>query len=292
MPDVALQDVFVIGDPDIGDPTFSKTASSKIAADYVPVGSDYAAVEDSSLFKVGDEVVARRIVTAEWVASMGMNKLVRDGEKQTWIAPGTALDQPRTIVEIDPDLKKLRFDYPLTDKFDTATSAGGSIIAFTLPKGIASGNSVEFLDVRLAKDQSGLAIQDETAFGNVVSFSPWSQDNWARSIDSSGFLRFFKVAPKARRVTMRDLTMRRLSKTNTENGVPADILVEGTQVLVHRCTTVGVPKSATFSVATGPRQPGPVSVLEHTTTQPDHQIQPHQRWMTVRIVFPSLINQG
>lgn len=61
----------------------------------------------------------------------------------------------------------------------------------------------------------------------------------------------------------RDVVMRRDKETNTTAGLPADILIDGSQVLVHRCTTTGVPNSRTFTAATGALVSGPNVMLLH-----------------------------
>ncbi len=65
----------------------------------------------------GEYVVPRGLatpVTPEWLHLMGMDTLVRNGKKQTWVSGNFKTE--RTIVAITG--KRLRLDVPLTDSYD------------------------------------------------------------------------------------------------------------------------------------------------------------------------------
>src|SRR5581483_1465549 len=67
---------------------------------YVPSGATSFNVSDASGFHVGEPVVINRPVTAAWVHFVGMDTLVRNGQPQTWIAPGSVILTDRSITAI------------------------------------------------------------------------------------------------------------------------------------------------------------------------------------------------
>ncbi len=108
------------GDPHLafsvaGESKITPTGAAVTVADaYVPAGSMTFSVRDASGFKAGDRIQIIRPVTPEWLHLMGMDTLVRNGKKQTWVSGNFKTE--RTIVAING--KKLRFDVPLTDSYD------------------------------------------------------------------------------------------------------------------------------------------------------------------------------
>ncbi len=72
----------------------------------------------------GEYVVPRGLatpVTPEWLHLMGMDTLVRNGKKQTWVSGNFKTE--RTIVAITG--KRLRLDVPLTDSYDAKVPGAG-----------------------------------------------------------------------------------------------------------------------------------------------------------------------
>jgi hypothetical protein len=114
----------------------------------------------------------------------------------------------------------------------------------------------------------------------VVSFNPFSQDNWVRRVSASSFLSFFESQPESRRITIQDVIMYRTSPTSNKAGYPADIGLQGGSTLVLRCSTIGVKGSKAWSVATGSLVPGPISVVQYRSYLSEHIVEPHQRYGT------------
>jgi len=90
-------------------------AKLEITDDHVPAGASSFSVSDASSFKVGDPVLIARSVTAAWISFMGMDRLVRDGSLQTWIAPGSQHTWERKITAIAGN--RVTIDVPLSDSF-------------------------------------------------------------------------------------------------------------------------------------------------------------------------------
>jgi len=57
-------------------------ALSVISQSYLPLGATSAEVESASEFTVGSSIILRRVVNKEWVATMGMDNLTRDGKQE------------------------------------------------------------------------------------------------------------------------------------------------------------------------------------------------------------------
>ncbi len=93
---------------------------------YVPSGTDSFHVSDATSFKVGDTVRISRPVTKDWLHFMGMDTLVREGRKQTWISGETVTQ--RTIRGINGN--QIMLDMPLTDSLDAkyVSPPGGSMV--------------------------------------------------------------------------------------------------------------------------------------------------------------------
>jgi hypothetical protein len=113
---------------DIPDDIPNYKYSTAITDKYVPVGATSLRVQDPNNFAIGDSVAIVRRVSTEWVAVMvgrlqsprgclhsaqGMDKLVRDGVKQTWLPINSTLNQYRVISDIQKST--IFFDVPTTD---------------------------------------------------------------------------------------------------------------------------------------------------------------------------------
>jgi hypothetical protein len=101
-------------------------AKTRVADAYLPSGSTSFNVVNATGFAPGDTVSVRKSVTPEWVKFMGMDDLVRDGKKQTWLAVGRVLATERTVQAVDGN--RITLDVPLADSYDAK---------FTGPQGTA-----------------------------------------------------------------------------------------------------------------------------------------------------------
>jgi len=92
----------------IGKPSFFSDA-------YVPSGTYSFNLSDVSGLNINDTIRIIRPVTNAWVNFMGMDTLVRDGRKQTWITGEITTDRViKNIVD-----KTITVDVPLTDSYDS-----------------------------------------------------------------------------------------------------------------------------------------------------------------------------
>src|SRR5882724_10727265 len=142
-----------------GSGSYTRGTAVSITDSYVPVGSRRFNVSDASGLKVGDTVLISRPVTAPWIAFMNMDKLVRNGLPQTWIAPGSEVLTDRTITHIWGT--RITIDAPLTDSFDSQylNPPGGSIATYTFPGRIAQVGIEHLSIVAPAQEVSGTQYQ-------------------------------------------------------------------------------------------------------------------------------------
>ena len=88
--------------------------ATTIADNYVPAGASSFNVADASALTVGDSIRITRPVTEEWVRFMGMDKLTRGGQKQTWVSGN--IETERVILKLEKN--KIIVDVPLNDSYD------------------------------------------------------------------------------------------------------------------------------------------------------------------------------
>lgn len=261
--------------------------STNIIDQYVPIGSSQITVNstfnstsnDTIGLRPGDVVFVQRQVTEQWVRANGMADLFRSGERQTWLEEDIVIRQPREIKSIAGNTVTLNI--PLTDALDTTQDyMSPFLVAFT-PPAVSSEMGLENLSLALSPSCSGVSF-DSQCDNPAILFPPWTTNSWARNLDISGFNFFITVEYNASRITLSDIVMTRdadaAMQGNTDRALPADILIEGTQVLVQDCAQRGLQTARSFTVMTGSVVPGPNAVLRHATESDDQTIVPHQRW--------------
>lgn len=89
--------------------------SSKLADSDVSSGSFSFNVTNVQGFNIGDTIRITKPVTDAWVRFMGMDEMVRNYKKQTWITGEITTD--RVIKKITD--KHITVDIPLTDNYDS-----------------------------------------------------------------------------------------------------------------------------------------------------------------------------
>ncbi|KAK4450921.1 hypothetical protein QBC34DRAFT_493434 [Podospora aff. communis PSN243] len=246
---------------------------------YVPIGSSRVTVDNVDGFEPGQRVFVQRQVTEAWVRANGMGDLVLYGEQQTWLKPGTVVRQPRTIKSVDGN--EVILDIPLTDALDTNSGLmQPSLVAFDPPP-ISAEMGIEDLSITLSPSCSGASLNTRCD-SPAISFTPWSSDSWARNLELTGFNFYIETQYNSSRITVQDVVMTRDADAkdagNTNRALPADILVQGTQLLVADCSQQGLETAASFAVMTGSLAPGPNAVVRFAVPSESQLIVPHQRW--------------
>ncbi|KAK0622674.1 hypothetical protein B0T14DRAFT_494290 [Immersiella caudata] len=276
----ALGDVPVVS---IGNGTLIPSVLPLHAADitdqYVPIGSSSVTVDNVTGFESGQRVFVQREVTDAWVRANGMTDLSLNGEQQIWLKSSTVVRQPRTITSVDGDTVTL--DIPLTDALDSNLDfMQPTLVAFNPPP-MSTEMGVEDLSIALSPTCSGATLNSHCD-SPAISFTSWSSDSWARNLELTGFNFYFETKYNSSRITIQDVVMTRDADArdagNTERALPADILVQGTQLMVADCSQRGLETAASFAVMTGSLAPGPNAVLRFRVPSDSQMIVPHQRW--------------
>jgi len=208
---------------------------------------------------------------------------------------GKILKQPRVIKSICGNV--ITVDVPLADSIDSAYDMEGQVVAYTAPAAASTEVGLENLSISLDPTCSGIILNNTGCSSKAITFSSYTTDSWVRNVDIVGFNQFVLAAPMAMRITIENVAMHRTNDSDGGAGSPADITIEGSQVLTTGCSTHGAINASSFSVVTGALVLGPNAVVNHFAEQSSQQIQPHQRWASGFLVETSnaslsFINRG
>ena len=251
----------------------------RIVDQYIPSGSDSFSVVDSSSFRVGQTILIIRPVTQAWVHFMGMDTLVRDGKKETWVSGQTQTE--RRIKSIEGN--KIILDIPLTDSFDAKyLDPPGATVMHTSEGGRISQVGLE--NFRIAAPGESVPI-------NVPLYRGFSMndvvDGWARDIAIENTHDSVNLGGGSMRITVENVRITHKVAT-TGAAKPADFSGGGTQLLFDRCTSQG---NNLFYFITGPRVSGPI-VVKDCVFKGDGHVQPHARWATGLLVENTQVPGG
>ncbi len=252
-------------------------AATTIADAYVPSGTLSFTVADATGLAAGDVIRITRPVTDAWLAFMGMDQLVRDGKKQTWVSGDISTE--RIIRKVEKNT--LTLDVPLSDSYDARyTAPAGTTVQKIIRQDAVSQIGIE--NFRIVSPAQSVTIND----GHNRAFSiSGITDGWARNIDI--FNTVNSVSVTARRITVDNISI--LHEVPTIGAAkPADLNGSGPQVLFNHCTITG---DNVFFLATGPKVTGPI-VLLNCVFKGNGWIQPHQRWATGLLVDGCQVPNG
>ena len=249
-----------------------------ITDSYVPSGANSFQLSDVTGFAAGDLIQISRPVTPAWVKFMGMDGLVRDGKKQTWITG--EINVERVIKKIESN--KVVLELPLTDNYDAAyLGTPGVSVVKVVASGEISQVGLELLRI-VSPAQSGTINEKAHKAFNIRG----AADAWARNIDVFNTVNSISVSD-AKRITLSRINI--YHETPTKGAAkPADLNGSGSQVLFDQCNIQG---DNVFYFATGAKVSGPI-VLLNCTFRGNGWIQPHQRWATGVLVDECNVPDG
>jgi len=250
-----------------GSGSATRGTAVSITDSYVPVGSRSFNVSDASGLKVGDTVLISHPVTVPWIAFMDMDKLVRNGAPQTWIAAGSEILTDRTITHIRGN--RITLDAPLTDSFDSQylNPPGGSVSTYEFPGRITQVGIEHLSIIAPAQEVSGTQYQ-------AIKLDD-AQNAWLRDVNIHDTQNTIVLGSHAKQITIDSVNVIH-SYAQSNSAAPFDFSLSGTQVLVNRCSVTG--QGNTWPFAPQSRLAGPVVVLNSTAD--DRGFDPHQRWAT------------
>lgn len=248
-----------------------------ISGTYVPSGATSFNVSDGSAFAVGDQIRISRPVTELWIHFMGMDSLVRDGKKQTWIKGETLTE--RKILKKEGN--QLTVDIPLTDSYDTKyLGPNGASVVRINTSGAISHTGAE--NLRIVSPPKVVTITER--FNKAININSCS-DSWIRDIEITNTVNSVSVG--GTRVTVDNVSI--MHSVATEGAAkPADFTAGGSQILFNRCTVKG---DNLFFFVTGARVSGPI-VLLNCVFNGKGWIQPHARWATGLLVDGCQVPDG
>ncbi|HTI08289.1 MAG TPA: hypothetical protein VL832_07020 [Puia sp.] len=255
----------------------TKGEPAKLADPYVPSGTNSFTLTEASRFAVGDTIRIIRPVTDAWIRFMGMNELVRNGKKQTWLNGEISTD--RVIRKIEKN--KVTVDVPLTDSYDAKyLDPPGVTVTKVASTGELSDIGIENFRI-VSPDQTGTIDEHHH---NAFSFGGLT-DGWARNIEVFNTVNSISIT--GRRITLDNIHITHNLPT-TGAAKPADLNGSGSQLLFNQCTVTG---DNLFFFATGAKVSGPI-VLLNCTFRGNGWIQPHQRWATGLLVDGCSVPDG
>jgi len=254
-------------------------AVAHIVESYVPSGAQSITLDNASSFAPGDAVRITRYTTPQWLHFMGMDRMTRDGEGETWV--GSSISTFRVVTGRHGN--ELSLDVPLTDSYDRKylRPEGAEVVK------VAIGGRIE---------QDGIESLHIVAPARSVGFTDplfrainlsGLRDGWIRDVLVDDTTEGIDADGNTSRVTIEDVLFRHTT-TITSSAKPADFALRGTQLLVVRCGSVG---NDLFYVITGARNQGPNVVLDSKFMGNGH-VQPHQRWATGLLVDNTEVPQG
>jgi len=245
----------------------------KFADAYVPSGASEIGLADVSGLKPGDTLQISRPVTAEWIQFMGMDTLVRNDKKQTWVSAGSELLTERTVIKLAGD--KVILDAPLTDSFDAKylAPAGGTATKCEISGRISQ---VGAENLRIVAPPQSVTISERHHSALRMN---GACDAWVRDLAIEDTVDSVSLGSGTKRVTVQKIDLHHSVPTKGA-AKPADLSASGTQILFDRCTGSG---DNIFYFVTGPRVTGPI-VLLNCVFHGNGHIQPHARWATGLLV--------
>ncbi|HZR27767.1 MAG TPA: Ig-like domain-containing protein [Terriglobales bacterium] len=253
-----------------GSGSYQTVGSSVAMTDsYIPSGAMSFNVSDASGFHVGDSVLITRPVTAAWVHFMGMDTLVRDGQPETWLAPGSTIRTDRTIAAINGN--QITVDVPLTDSFDSTylNPPGGSIARYSYP-GRISQVGLEHMKIIAPAQDVDISFPQYQALTMDGVMDAWISDVFIQDTENT-----ITLTTSTKQITFDNVTIAH-SIPFTFSAGPVDFAISGTQVLINKCAVTTNP--GVWAYATHSRTTGPVVLLNSSADA--RGFSPHQRWAT------------
>ncbi|MFL5746752.1 MAG: hypothetical protein ACJ751_18890 [Niastella sp.] len=257
--------------------TNATNTKTTIADPYVPSGAISFQLRHVKEFAAGDTIRIARPVTDAWVHLMGMDKLVRDGKKQTWVTGEITTE--RVIKKINKNTVTVNF--PLTDSYDEQyLGKDGVSVTKITTSGIIVETGVE--NLRIVAPAQSVTIND--GLYRALNMSGVT-DGWMRKIEILNTTNSISIT--ANRVTVDHVNIVHTVPTKG-SAKPADLNGSGAQLLFNQCNITG---DNLFYFATGAKVSGPV-VLLNCTFRGKGWIQPHQRWATGLLVDNCQVPDG
>ncbi len=254
--------------------------STKLSDAYVPAGTNMIHVADASGIHSGDLLQIVKPVTPQWVHFMGMDHLVRDGKPEEWVRNDIRV--LRRVASVEG--KAVRLQVPLTDSFD-AQFYGDDQPTVTRVEVTGQIAQIGVENLRFAAPDRSIDLNKDPRFDGIVMDNV--VDSWLRGLKFVDTTDSVRIEHNAERLTVVDVDVHQNSAV-TSHAKPADFSVNGSQILLDRCSATG--DRVSYVVTQGHSQ-GPVVVL-HCRFNGDGMVEGHQRWSTGLLVDSCSVPKG
>jgi hypothetical protein len=235
-------------------------------------------------------IVVEKNVTNTFIKNVDMENLMRDNKKQTWLSSSTILKQYRRIKAINGN--SITLDITLSDSLDSSMFDNMVIKDYSI-KNLLYNIGIE--NLTLSTDTYKGELFD--ANGNLagVTFCNMNnlQDCWITGCVFQEFNSGIMISNTVSRVTLSYLNFSR-SYGNKTGAKAFDISLDGTQILITRCSSVGF---YNFSVGTMTNTSGPNVIYQYIQSD-TVSMQPHMRWASGLLIESvvggdiSVVNRG
>jgi hypothetical protein len=255
-------------------------STTTLTDSYVPAGATLIHVANTSGIHRGDTLEIVKPVTPQWIHFMGMDHLVRNGKPEKWVKNDISV--LRQVASVRGNAVKLTV--PLTDSFDAQFYPGTQP---PVTRGEITGRISEtgIENLRIEAPNRSIAYRVDPEFDGI--FINNVLDSWLSGLAFVDTTDSVRIDLHAERLTVVNVDVTQHSAVTT-SAKPFDFSVQGTQILLDRCTGKG---DKVVYIATQSRSEGPVVVL-HCRFSGDGQIEGHQRWSTGLLVDSSIVQGG
>jgi len=248
-----------------------------------PFGTPTYELESTSGLKVGDQVRVFSTITEKFIHSLGMDKLVRNGHKQTWIHPGSVVETDRVIVAIKGHNVTLDAAFPdsIRPQFFDSDSDIPYLSTYTWESRIQHSAVENFMVVHPSgggENIDGFLLIDD-------AINCWTRDIVIKDFDKH----VVGTGVGAKFITIQRLYV--IFTVQHESYAPPGILdMQGTQILHRDSIITGGGKFWPLTAATT-RSRGPTV---HYNIQIDSgagaNVVPHMRWAT-GVLYDNIVNK-
>ena len=254
--------------------------ATTLADSYVPAGATLIHVANASGIHPGDTLQIVKPVTPQWIHFMGMDHLVRDDKPVEWVKNDIRV--LRQVASVEGNAVTL--SVPLTDSFDAQFYPGTRPpVTHVEITGRIAETGIE--NLRIVAPNRSIDYHKDARFDGIEMDN--IIDSWLRGLAFVDTTNSVHIDHNAERVTVVNVDVTQ-HDTVTSGAEPFDFSVQGSQILLDRCTGKG---NSVSYVATQSHSEGPVVVL-HCRFSGDGQIEGHQRWSTGLLVDSSEVEHG
>ena len=255
-------------------------AGTSLTDAYVPTGATEIHVADALGIHSGDTIQIVKPVTTQWTHFMGMDHLWRDGKPEVWVQNDIRVR--RRVVSVNGTAITLQV--PLTDSFEARFYPGvqPEVTRVEVTGQIAN---VGVENLRILSPARTINYREDPEFDGIEMDN--IVDSWLRSVAFENTTNSVRIDQGAERLTAVYVDVRQ-HRAVTSSAKPFDFRINGSQILLDRCTGQG---NKVWYVATQSRSEGPVVVL-HCRFIGDGMIEGHQRWSTGLLVDACAVAKG